>query len=210
MARRDEPTAGREEPRVAESDETKKIEVFGMESYLESAKALRGAGARVVFSIGAAVLIWLVGDLVFIPIAEGMTDVFLGYPVKSIISLIIAVVLAVIIFTVFIDIRRLTSAIAGVAAYEFGKASGEARAESIGNYKTALSGILYILVVSVAYLLFAKYLGNIHPAIPAILLILIVIWSVFALWRSMRAIAAEIGRYTTKLADELEKRVKKT
>jgi len=64
-------------------------------------------------------------------------------------------------------------------------------------------------VVSLAYLLFAGYLAEIHTAIPAILLILIVIWAIFALWRSCRAIASVIGKYTTKWAEELEKRVKK-
>lgn len=203
MAKREEPKA--EEP----GGEEKKIEAFGAEAYVESAKALREVGARVVLSIAAAILIYVVGRLIFVPIAEGLGYVFLDYPVHSIISAILVVALAVIIFMVFIDIRKLTGAIAGVLAYEFGKASGEISVESFRHYRTALDGILYVVIVSLAYLLFAEYLGKIHAAIPAIILILIVIWAVFALWRSCRAIAAEIGRYTSKWADELEKRVKK-
>jgi hypothetical protein len=38
---------------------------------------------------------------------------------------------------------------------------------------------------------------------------LFVLWAVFALYRSTRAAANIIGKYTTKMADELEKRVKK-
>jgi len=154
-------------------------------------------------------LIWVVGELIFLPIAEGMTQAFLGYPVHSIISFIIVVALAIIIFTVFIDIRRLTGGIAGVLAYHFGKASGEVITETYNNYRTALDGILYVVVVSLAYLLFANYLARIHAAIPAVLLILIVVWAIFALWRSTRAIAAVIGKYTSKWAEELEKRVRK-
>ena len=203
-------TARKEEPKVGEPKAEEEREAFGAEMYVESAKALRQVGARVVLSVGAAILIWLFGHMVFIPIAKGMEQVFLGYPVHSIISFILVIVLAIIIFTVFIDVRKLTGGIAGVVAYEFGKASGEVSIESFRHYRIALDGILYVVIVSLTYLLFAQYLGEIHAAIPAIVLILIVIWSVFALWRSCKAIAAEIGRYTTKWAEELEKRAKKT
>jgi hypothetical protein len=206
MSVKKEEPAG-EEPKVRPREKT--VEEFGTEMYIESARALREVGARVVLSIGAAILIWVVGELIFLPIAEGMTQAFLGYPVHSIISFIIVVALAIIIFTVFVDIRRLTGGIAGVLAYQFGKASGEVITETYNNYRTALDGILYVVVVSLAYLLFANYLARINAAIPAVLLILIVIWAIFALWRSTRAIAAVIGRYTSKWADELEKRVRK-
>jgi hypothetical protein len=202
--------AKKEEPKIEEpTGDAKKAEAFGSEAYTESAKAMRTVGARVVLSIGAAILIWLFGQMVFIPISKGMQQVFLGYPVHAIISFILVATLAIIIFAVFIDIRKLTGGIAGVLAYQFGKASGEVNVESFRHYRIALDGILYVIIVSLTYLLFAQYLGDIHPAIPAIVLILIVIWSIFALWRSCRAIAAEVGRYTTKWADELEKQAKK-
>jgi hypothetical protein len=190
-------------------NEEKRIEEFGIKMYLESAKALRQVGARVFLSIGAAILIWIFGQMIFLPIAEGMAQQFFGYPVHSIISFIIIVALAIIVLTVFIDVRRLTSGIAGVLAYHFGKASGEISIETFKNYRTALDGILYVIIVSLAYLLFADYLATIHPAIPAVLLILIVIWAIFALWSSCKAIASVIGRYTSKWAEELERQVKK-
>ena len=156
-------------------------------------------------SIGAAILIWLFGNLVFIPIADGMQQIFFGYPVGAIISAIFIVALAVIIFTVFIDVRRLTGGLAGILAYHFGKVSGDIDIETSKHYRTALDGVLYVVVVVLSYLLFASYLAQIHAAIPAILLILIVVWAIFALWRSARAIAAEIGKYTAKFANEIEK-----
>jgi hypothetical protein len=204
-AKKEEPAGEKPGPPPKE----KKVEDFGTEMYLESAKALRQVGARVFLSIAAAILIWIAGELLFLPIAEGMTQVFFGYPVHAIISFIIVVALAIIIFTVFIDIRRLTGGMAGVLAYHFGKASGEVNTEIYNNYRTALDGIIYVVVVSLAYLLFANYLARIHSAIPAIILILIVIWAIFALWRSTRAIASVIGRYTSRWAEQLEKRVKK-
>jgi hypothetical protein len=199
----------KDEPKIEGSkSEPKKVEEFGAEMYLESSRALRHVGARVFLSIGAAILIWVFGQMLFLPIAEGMTQQFLNYPVYSIVSFIIAAALAIIIFTVFIDIRRLSGGIAGILAYHFGRATGEVGVENFKNYRTALDGILYVIVVALAYLLFADYLAKINAAIPAVLLILIVVWSIFALWRSSRAVAAVIGRYTSKWADELEKQSK--
>ena len=202
--------AKREEPKAEERrGEEKKIEEFGTEMYLESAKALRQVGARVFLSVGAAILIWVFGEMIFLPIARQMTQTLFDYPMHSIVSFIIVVALAIIIFTVFIDIHRLSGGMAGILAYHFGKASGEMNIEHYKNYRTALDGILYVIVVSLAYLLFANYLAQISPIIPAVLLILIVIWALFALWRSCRAIASVIGKYTSKWADELEKQAKK-
>jgi hypothetical protein len=198
----------RKEP-VAKAASEYESEKFGTEMYEESAKAMRQVGARVVLSVGAAILIWLAGRLIFVPIAQGLTQQLFGYPVAGIVGAIIAVALAVIIFTVFIDIRRLTGGLAGVIAYHFGKASGEVQKAEYNNYRTALDGVLYVVIVSLSYLLFADYLATIHPAIPAVLLILIVIWAIFALYRSTRALANIVGKYTSKAADELEKQAKK-
>lgn len=203
MAKKNEPNE------VVPINEEKNADQFGKAAYAESAKALRQVGARVILSVGAAMLIWLVGRLIFIPIAEGLTQQLLGYPIAGIVSAIIIVALAVIIFTVFVDIRRLTSGIAGIMAYHFGKASGEIHTEDFKNYRIALDGVLYVVIVSLTYLLFVDYLATIHGAIPAVLLVLIVIWAIFALWRSTRAIADIIGRYTTKMADALDKQAEK-
>lgn len=200
--------AKKEEPRISERRVgEKKPEEFGRDMYIESAKALREAAPRIVLSIGAAILIWLFGTLVFIPMAEGIT--LLTYPLTEILSFIIVVALAIIIFSVFIDIRRLTGGLAGVLAYEFGKSAGEIRYDSYEHYRTALDGVIYVIIVALTFLLFSYYLALIHPAIPAVILIAIVIWSIFAIWRSAKAVAAEIKRSATKWADELEKRVKK-
>lgn len=199
----------RKEPVVKVATNEDEGEKFGAEMYEESARAMRQVGARVVLSVGAAILIWLAGRLIFVPIAQGLTQQLLGYPVTGIVSAIIAVALGVIIFTVFIDIRKLTGGLAGIMAYHFGKASGEVQKVEYNNYRTALDGVLYVVITSLAYLLFVDYLATIHPAIPAVLLILIVIWAIFALYRSTRAVANIVGKYTSKAADELEKQAKK-
>jgi len=189
--------------------ERKNLEKFGLEMYFESVRTLRRAGARIFLAIAAAVLIWVFGELVFLPIARGITQQLFGYPVHSIISFIIVTALAIIVFSVFVDIRRLTRSLAGVLAYQFGRASGETDVETYNDYRAMLDGIIYVIVISLVYLLFARYLAEIHPAVPAAILILIVIWSIFALWGCCRAIARIINKYTSRISEELEKRAKK-
>lgn len=198
-----------EEEKAEEGSEEGKLEKFGLEMYLESVRTLRKAGARIFLAIVATILIWVFGELVFLPIARGITQQLFGYPVHSIISFIIIAALAIIVFSVFVDIRRLTRSLAGVLAYQFGRASGETDVETYNNYRAMLDGIIYVIVVSLVYLLFARYLAEIHPAVPAAILILIVVWSIFALWGCCRAIARIISKYTSKISEELEKHAKK-
>lgn len=74
--------------------------------YAESAKALRQVGARVFLFIGAAIPGWIFGQMLFLPIAEGITEQFLGYPVHLIVSFILMTLL-VIISTTSASVRKL-------------------------------------------------------------------------------------------------------
>lgn len=189
--------------------EMKKIDEYGHSMYAESAKAVREVGAKVALSIVAAIVIWLFAELVFMPLAADVSEELLGYPMDSIVAFVVVIALAMIVFSIFVYVKRLSAALSGIMVYHFGKAGGETKAESYKNYATMLDGILYVVVISLAYLLFKNPLGDVHAAIPAILLLLIVIWAIFTLWRSFSAISSEIGRYTSKFADELEKQVGK-
>lgn len=185
------------------------IDEFGKQVYADSALLLRQVGLRMAFSVFGAVLLWLVGRLIFIPMAEEVNVLLLGYPLTTIVSILIAVALAIITIAVFIDVHRLSGGLAGITAYQFGKATGELRAEEVNNYKIALDGVLYVIVVTLTYLLFFDYLAYIHQAIPAVLLVLIVVWAIYALWQSTRAIANVVDRYTSKIADMLDEKAAK-
>lgn len=198
------------EPTVESKEmEIKKVEEFGANIYTESAKAVREVGAKIIVAIIVAILVWVFARVVFTPIAEGLDEEILGWPLTEVINLIVVIALAIIIFTVFIYIRKISTAFAGILVYHFGKAGGETRAESYKNYAKAMDGMLYVIVISLVYLLFKDPLGEIHKAIPAVLLVFIVIWAIITLWISLNAISLEIGRYTSKMADELEKQSKK-
>jgi len=188
---------------------SEKTEKLGEDMYIECAKKLREHGAGVLISVATAVLIYVIGFLVFIPIAEAYQPTFFGYPVTQIIAFVILVALAILVLRIVYQIHELTDGFAGVLAYEFGKAGGEVTTESYKHYRTAIRGVLYVIVVAGIYLLFAGYLAKIHAGLAALFLIAIVIWAVFSLYRAGMAIGAEVKTMVEKWAEKLEKKKEK-
>ena len=172
--------------------------LFYEEIRKESREAITTTTPKIALDIAAAVLIWLFGKLVFIPVAEGID--FLGYPLPQIINLIILVALAVIVLKILVDVRRLIDGVAGYAAVGIGRPY-DVSTEEVDHYRTALRGISNIIVVSLAYLLFVEYLSGIHPAISGVLLLFIVVWAIFTIWRMVQAVSDEIRRYTGQWAE---------
>ena len=178
---------------------------FGKDVYIESSQAIAESGPKVILNVGVAVLAWLFGNLVFIPISTGLV---LGqYAVTEIISLIVLVTMAVLIIGAVVQIRRLSNAAAGMVAYLMGSRKGEVTRTELDHYRTAITGIVMVGVAALAFLLFSTNLSIIHPALSGILLIVVVLWAMLTLWRSGRAIAAEISVAADELAKSLEARV---
>ena len=161
----------------------------------ESREALVGAVPSITVGAIAAILLWLFGNLIFIPISEGIE--WFGYPLTQILTFIILVGLAIFVVKILADVRRAIDSIAGLAACEIG-APYDVTPEEVGHYKTALRGILYVIIVSLAFLLFSDYLARIHPALSGIMLIAIVVWAIFEIWRAVKAISGEIRRYSAE------------
>ena len=163
----------------------------------ESREALVGAVPSITLGIIAAILLWLFGHLIFIPISQGIE--WYGYPLTQILTFIILVALAIFVLRILVDVRRAVDALAALAACEIGTPYDVTPAE-IGHYRTALRGILYVIVVSLAFLLFSDYLALIHPALSGVLLIAIVVWAIFEIYRAVKAVSEEIRRYSAEWA----------
>ena len=163
----------------------------------ESKEALVGAVPSITVGVIAAILLWLFGQLIFIPISEGIY--WFGYPLTQILTFIILVGLAIFVVKILADVRRAVDGIAGLAACEIGAPYDVTPAE-VEHYKTALRGILYVIIVSLAFLLFSDYLARIHPALSGVVLIAIVVWAIFEIWRAVKAISEEIRRYSAEWA----------
>ena len=185
--------------------EVKSTQEFGKQVYVESSDAIAESGPSVMLNIGVAVLAWLFGNLVFIPISQGL---LLGqYAVTQIISLIVLATIAIMIVSAIIHVRRLSNAAAGLAAYHLGARKGEVTKEELDHYKTAITGIVMVIIVALAFLLFSANLSVIHPALTGIALIIVALWSMLTLWRSGRALATEIKAAADDFAQKVKERI---
>ena len=191
---------------MAEKKPPKKEEIPRKEYYekvrTESTEALVRAVPSIALYVATAVLIWLFGHLVFLPIAETLEWAWMGYPVKQILTFIILVALVALVLRILVDVRGAIDAVAGIAACEIG-APYDISPKEVGHYKTALRGIFYVIVVSLAFLLFAGFLADIHPGLPAIALIVIVVWAIYQIWTAFRAISEEFRRYASEWAKRI-------
>jgi hypothetical protein len=169
------------------------------ETYIETKRASREAVAetlpKIVLDVSAAVLIWLFGKLVFLPIAEGID--FYGYPLPEFLNFVILVTLVVIMFKVIVDVRKFIDGLAGYTAIVIG-ADYDVTEEEVTHYKTALGGLFDVIVVSLAYTLLVDYFSGIHPALAGVTLLALVVWAIFKLWSVVQSISGEIRRYTAR------------
>ena len=189
---------------MSTEEENLSAKEFGKQVYAESSSALAASGPTVMLNIGVAIVAWLFGNLVFIPISQGL---MLGqYAITQIISLIIFATMAIMIVSAIIHIRRLSNAVAGHLAYYVGARKGEVTEEELGHYRTALTGVVTVIIVALAFLLFSANLSIIHPSLTGIALIIVVIWTMFTLWRSGNALAAEIKVVAEELAEKVKER----
>jgi hypothetical protein len=163
----------------------------------ESKKDLMSALPSITVGVIAAILLWLFGNLIFIPIAQGIE--WFGYPLPQILTFVILIALAVFVLKILVDVRKAVDAMAGLAAVEIGAPTDVTQTE-VEHYTTAMRGIFYIIIVSLAFLLFSDYLAIIHPALSGVVLLAIVVWAIFQIWRAVKAISSEIKRYSTEWA----------
>jgi hypothetical protein len=151
----------------------------------------------IILDVAAAVLIWLFGRLVFLPIAEGV-DVF-GYPLPEILNLIILIALIMIVLKILIDVRTFITGLTGWIAEKIGT-SYDVSDNELNNIKKALVGLIEVVAMAFAYMLLSDYMAGIHPALSGVVLISFVIWAIFKLWGAVQAISAEIKRYATAIS----------
>ena len=123
------------------------------------------------------------------------------------ISLIVLIALALLVVGVFKEVRDISDAGAALVSYQAGRV-GAVTPDELKNYRTAFRGLLYVLVVAAAFLLFAQQLNLLHPALAAIALLAIAVWAVLPLYRSGRALSRTVERYAKEWAGRLEEGIK--
>jgi len=181
-------------------------EEFGKDVYEKAVVEIRDSAPKIGINLVVAVLVWIIGNYVFIPISHGYFVQAMAVP--QLINLIVLVALAVLLVMILKELRDLTDAAAGVVAYELGSRKGEVTKDELNNYKTAFHGLLYVFVAAAAFLLLGNQLSLLHPALAAVVLILIVIWAIATLFRAGHALSDTVHEYAAEWAKKLEERAR--
>lgn len=180
----------------------KNREEFGQQVYAEAQKEIRESLPKIAINVFIAIIIWLVANFVFMPISTGLF--VQTFAVTQLISFIVLIAFAVLVIGIVRELRDVADASAGIVAYHAGQAA-QVDPQELQNYRTAFRGLLYVLVVAAAFLLFAAQLNLLHPAIAAIVLLIIVVWAILTLFRVGRAFSRSIQHYAQEWAKRLTK-----
>lgn len=131
---------------------------------------LRTYGAKTVHNLLSAFLIWLFGNLVFIPLAST-----LNWQTRVFCSLIFFVAFTLLVLRAFPGLKRLIDAFSVFPARKYGLKKGLSYENSLVLFRH----IMYIISAVILYLLYFPFLASFHPSISGIVLILVVIWIFF-------------------------------
>lgn len=130
-----------------------------------------------------ALLIWLFGNLVFIPIAAS-----LNWQARIIVTLILFTTFTILVVKTLPNLKKLIDAISIFPARKFFMKKGLDYAKST----IASKQVLYILSLVILYLLYLPFMSNFHPAISGLVLIIVIIWSFFLTLKILRVVSRNI------------------
>jgi len=130
-----------------------------------------------------ALLIWLFGNLVFIPIAAS-----LNWQARIIVTLVLFGAFTILVVKALPNLKKLVDAISIFPARKFFMKKGLDYTKSM----IASKQVLYIISLVIFYLLYLPFLSNFHPAISGIALIIVIIWFFFSMLKILRAVSKNI------------------
>jgi uncharacterized membrane protein YjgN (DUF898 family) len=146
----------------------------------------RANGGKTVQGLLSALLIWLFGILVFIPISAS-----LGANVELVCTLIILVAFTVLISKTIGNLKSLLDVFAFLPA----KKHLTKRGWDYENATIVSKQILYSVFAVILYLLYLPFLVRIHPAVSGIALIFVIVLVFFLAVRALRASGAAVNSW---------------
>ena len=144
----------------------------------ESIRILKNNSEKVVVNVLAALLIWLFGNLVFVPLA-----VSLNPETKLVTSMIFFVVFTICVVRVLPGLKK---SIDAFSVLPFKKL--KRRGFTVEESQSILRNMLYVFSGVILYLLFSSFLASFHAAVNGIALILLIIW-IFSVFLRLGIIA---------------------
>lgn len=176
------------------------------ELYLESTKKVRTSLPKFVIFLGAALLVWIVGSILLIPLGQGI--MIYGIEASKVINLIVIATIIAFVFATFREIRILADACAGFVMYYAGN-NKPVDKRRIDKLKGAFRSLSYVILISLIFVMFKSLLDAVHPALAGIAVIVIAVWVIISLYSVVMVMGSEIEEAARVFADELERKVKK-
>jgi len=132
---------------------------------------------EIAVNLSAALLIWLFGVLVFIPIALGIDPAGLLLPC----SLIILLGFSFFLFRGSRGLRDVLDAASEVLAYKWARR----RRSRLEEVERKVRAALYSATILIFYLLYSPLLAGIHPSINGVAVILVILGVLSILFRGL-------------------------
>ena len=146
-------------------------------------ECLKTYGAETVQNLLAAFLVWLFGNLVFIPLATT-----LNWQTKAFCSLTFFIAFTLLVLRALSGLKELIDAFSIFPARKYGIKKGLSYENSLILFRH----ILYIISIIIIYLLYLPFLTNFHVALSGIVLILVLIWIFFLILRILTVLSPKI------------------
>lgn len=177
------------------------------EVYIDSAKRLRKSLPKFIVLISSALLIWIFGMVVFIPLTEGVR--ILDIDTSRLVNLILIFALILLIVLSFSEIKNISHACAGFVAYYIGSEREKISEQRLLRLRRSFTNLADVLLASFFFILFKPLLEQLHSALAGIVLIVLIIWAIVALVSVAMVLGNEIEEAAIKFTEALEERIKK-
>jgi len=136
---------------------------------------LGACDAKTIRIFLASILVWLFGNLVFIPIAGA-----LNWQTRVSCTSVIFIAFTYLLSKALPGLKELIDTFSVFPARKYSSAKGSSYEDSLVFFKH----ISYITCIVIIYLLYFPFLNNFHPSVSGIILILVLIW-IFLLVRKI-------------------------
>ncbi len=160
-------------------------------------KKIREGVPQVVFTVIVAVLIKIFADLVFVPVARNMGAVY-GFPLASIVGLIVLVTLIILLLRAMFALIKIADGLADFLSAEVSQL-GTIDEKSIGKTRVFFRSIVYAIIIVIIFVLLARYLAVIHPALASVVLLAVVLWIIVLLYKGGAVVSDEIAKTLEKI-----------
>ncbi|MDH5713839.1 MAG: hypothetical protein OEY83_07895 [Candidatus Bathyarchaeota archaeon] len=159
------------------------MEAKQTEEINEFIQRLRTHGPVTFHNFLTALLVWLFGVLVFIPIASSI-----NWQTRLLCSLIVFVTFTVFMYRATLGFKKLMDAFSFFPARKYGSKRGIDQEEALNLFRYTF----YIIFALVVYALYFPFLTSFHFAISGIVFIVIIVWILFLALRILSILSSKI------------------